>query len=276
MKIALVFNKEAPYTTGTYIEKVFRREGIDYQHFWTSQAHTIKPEFDLYLRIDHGDYRYDIPEDLRPCAFWAIDTHLKKPFKKILRQARHYDFVFCAQKNGAEALRKRGINSFWLPLGCDPEIHQNLKMQKNFIVGFVGAPFYGYTRGELLKLIKQKYPQSYLGPAEFTEIGAIYSQSKIGFNYSINNDINMRVFEIMSCGTMLLTNYIKDNGLMELFENKRHLVVYKNRAELFDLIEYYLNHEEERNKIAQAGYELAVSRHTYKNRVSQMFEVIDT
>ena len=274
MKIALIFNKEVPYTTGTYIERVFKQEGINFQHFWTSRAHTIKPEFDLYLRIDHGDYKYDIPKKLRPCAFWAIDAHLKKPFKKILKQSRHYDFVFCAQKNGAGALHKRSINSFWLPLGCDPEIHQKLELQKRFNLGFVGTPFYGETRGNLLKLIKERYPESSLGTAEFSEMRNIYSQSKIGFNYSINNDINMRIFEIMSCGTMLITNYIKDNGLIELFEDRRHLVIYKNQDELCDLIEYYLKHEDERNRIAQAGYELVRSKYTYSDRVKKMFTMI--
>ena len=31
------------------------------------------------------------------------------------------------------------------------------------------------------------------------------------------------------------------------------------------LIEYYLKDEGERDKIAQAGYELVISNHTYKN-----------
>jgi len=274
MKIALIFNKEAPYTTGTYIERAFKQEGVNFRHFWTSQAHTIKPEFDFYLRIDHGDYKYDVPKGLRPCAFWAIDAHLKKPFKKILRQSRHYDFVFCAQKTGDDALRKRGINSFWVPLGCDPEIHKKHNLQKRFDLGFVGAPFYGETRGNLLNLIKQKYPQSYLGAAEFSEMGNIYSHSKIGFNYSINSDINMRIFEIMSCGIMLITNYIKKDGLTELFEDRKHLVIYKSQNELFSLIEYYLKHEDERNRIAQAGYELVVSRHTYRDRVRRIFEIM--
>ncbi|MBU3933969.1 MAG: hypothetical protein KKH11_04820 [Candidatus Omnitrophica bacterium] len=124
MRIALIFNKEAPYTTGSYIEKALNNSNLEFRHFWTSQAHLIKPEFDLYLRIDHGDYKYDLPEYLRPSVFLAIDTHLKKPFRKILRQARHYDFVFCAQKEGAEKLKRKAINSYWLPLGCEPEIHQ--------------------------------------------------------------------------------------------------------------------------------------------------------
>ena len=118
MKIALIYNKESEHTTGVYLEKAIKAAGIPYEHFWTEHASSIPKEFDLYFRIDHGDYKYDIPLDLRPAVFWAIDTHLKKPYKKIRRQARHYDIVFCVHKDGAEKLKKdlRQLRLFQSPL----------------------------------------------------------------------------------------------------------------------------------------------------------------
>jgi len=59
---------------------------MDYIHFWTERSSDIPMEFDPYFRIDRGDYKYDIPDDLRPSVFYAIDTHLDKPYKKIKRQ----------------------------------------------------------------------------------------------------------------------------------------------------------------------------------------------
>ena len=84
----------------------------------------------------------------------------------------------------------------------------------------------------------------------------------------------MRVFEIMACGTFLLTNRIKDNGFDQLFEEGKHLVTYSSDRELLSLIKYYLENEKERENIAAQGHKLAVSRHTYFHRIQAMFNYL--
>ena len=84
----------------------------------------------------------------------------------------------------------------------------------------------------------------------------------------------MRMFEIMSCGCFLLTNQIKNNGFCELFENRKHLVTYKNEKQLLELIEYYLKNEAERERIARAGYELVTKNYTYYHSVQKIFNYI--
>lgn len=98
MKIAVICNKPKEETTGIYIEKVIKNAQINYEHFWTKDSEGILKDFDLYFRIDNGDYAYDLPDDLHPAVFYVIDTHLRKSFKRICRQVSHYDVVFCAQK----------------------------------------------------------------------------------------------------------------------------------------------------------------------------------
>lgn len=275
MRIALTFNKENEATTGCYFEREFKKTTFDVVHFWTKDSRLIAPVYDLYIRIDHGDYKYDISENLHPAVFYAIDTHLKKPYKKIREQVRHYDLVFCAQKEGALKLKKDAkVDTFWLPLACDPLIHRKLDIQKKYDIGFVGTKGKKSKRKVLLDLIVKKYPKSFIGQIEFTKMAEIYSMSKIGFNYSISNDVNMRMFEIMGCGTMLLTNYIRGNGFDEIFQNKKNLVAYRTKREFIKLIDYYLNNDEEREKIAQAGYEYVVNNHTYQHRLNLMFKVI--
>ena len=250
MKIALIRNKESESTTAVYIEKVIKRAGIDYVVFGVKDFSSIPKDFDLYFRIDHGDYKYDILNDLHPSVFYAIDTHLKKPFKKIARQATHYDIVFCAQKNGAERLRNKAkVDAVWVPLGCDPNIHKKIDTPKIYDIGFVGRDAQKFDRGRHLKILNEKYPKSFIGIADFKEMGVIYSSSKVGFNSSIVNDVNMRIFEIMASGCFLLTNFIKNNGLEKLFINKEHLVTYKNDKEMIKLIDYYLNNEKERERV---------------------------
>ncbi len=275
MKIALVFNKDRQDTTGVYLEKALRKSPHTVDHFWTQDAHKIPARYDLYLRIDHGDYKYDIPEHLRPSAFYAIDTHLDKPFAKIQQQARHYDFVFCAQKEGVAKLRRAAnIRAHWIPVAGDPDIHRALGSRKRFDIGFVGTSGKNNPRGEYLALIAKEFPEHFIGRSAHTRLGRIYSRSKIGFNYSIQNDVNMRMFEVMASGAFLLTNALENNGLEDLFENGKHLVTYRNPEEFLSLARKYLTDDASREKIAEQGYRWTITRHTYRHRVREMFDIM--
>ncbi len=275
MKLALIFNKEREDTVGCYFERAVKKLGIPLDHYWTKDGKAIPKGYDLYLRIDHGDYKYDISADLRPSAFYAVDTHLDKPYLKIKEQAVHYDHVFCAQKNGADKLKRdTGVNAVWVPIGCDPEKHKNLRLEKKFDVAFVGTEGKKNLRGELLKMLACRYRNSFIGKAESALLSNIYSSAKIGFNYSINNDINMRIFEILSCGGLLITNFIKENGFEELFSDGENVVVYHNPDELFKKIDYYLAHHQERKRISDEGYKLAINHYTYLHRFKEMLSYI--
>jgi len=274
IKIALIFNYERKDTTGSYFKRVLEKSDHVCDHYWTRDAATIKADYDLYIRIDHGDYKYDCPLYLRPQIFLAIDTHLKKPFKKIVRQARHYDFVMCVHKNSIRPLKRNGVKAEWLPVACDPDIHKRLNVPKKYDVGFVGTDGKKSPRKVLLDEIGKKYPNSFLDKAPYTEMSEIYSASKIGFNYSIRDDINMRMFEIMSCGALLVTNRIKRSGFEEIFEDGKHLITYRTPRELFKIIDYYLTHDKERQEIAENGYRLVTKEHTYQARVNKMFDYI--
>ncbi|UCB56650.1 MAG: glycosyltransferase family 1 protein [Candidatus Omnitrophota bacterium] len=274
LKIALIFNHEREDTTGGYFKRALEKTQHRIDHYWTRDAEGITKDYDLYLRIDHGDYKYDLPQHLKPQVFLAIDTHLKKPFRKIVKQARHYDFVMCVHRNSLKALKWRGISAEWLPVACDPQIHKKLDIPKVYDIGFVGTKGKKSLREKLLEALGQRYPKSFLDMAPYTQMSRIYSASKIGFNYSIRDDINMRMFEIMSCGALLITNRIREKGFQELFEDRRHLVTYKNPKELFRLVDYYLEHEDQRRRIAECGRRLVISEHTYEKRTQKMLDYI--
>ncbi|HQO38794.1 MAG TPA: glycosyltransferase [Candidatus Omnitrophota bacterium] len=275
MRIALIYYFGHAGTTGAYMEKVMKTAGVPYDLYGVENPSAIPGGYDLYLRIDHGDYKFDIPAHLRPAVFYAIDTHLPKPYKRIRRQARHYDIVFCAQKQGAARLHgDTGVDTQWLPLACDPDVHKKLDIAKQYDIGFVGRNADKFARGRHLPALRNRYPASFIGQAEFHKMSSIYSASRIGFNSAIINDINMRVFEVMSCGCFCLTNAIQDNGFSELFTPGRDLVTYSNDRELFALISHYLSHEREREEIARAGHALVTGKHTYVHRVQTMFNYI--
>lgn len=269
-RIALIYdNTGRPDSPGDYCRKALERF-CHVEHFLPSRAAEIQEGFDLYLNIDDGR-EYLLPASLRPSAWWVIDTHLQ--YHWDLEKALSFDFVFCAQKDGAERLRRDGVqNVSWLPLACDPEVHTKQTVEKLYDVAFVGTLFHG-PRLDLVGLIRQHFPNSFVGRAYFTEMAKIYNQTKIVFNRSLKNDVNMRAFEALACGSLLVTNDLSDNGQSELFQDKVHLATYRTPGEMLARIRYYLEREEEREQIASQGREEVLARHTYAHR---MRTILDT
>jgi GT2 family glycosyltransferase/tetratricopeptide (TPR) repeat protein/2-polyprenyl-3-methyl-5-hydroxy-6-metoxy-1,4-benzoquinol methylase len=267
-RVALIFDSKArPETTGVYCRRALGRL-VEVEHFLPTELGRIPRQgFDLYLNIDDG-LHYQFPPDLRPCAWWAIDTHLD--FAWCLEKARSFDFVFAAQRDGAEQLRQQGIAfAVWLPLACDPELHGKRDVAKQFDVCFVGNIFPG-PRADLVDLLQRHFPNTFVGQRYFEEMAQTYAATRIVFNRSIRNDVNMRVFEALASGSLLLTNDLRENGQAELFHDGVHLATYTDAEDLLDKVRFYLHRETVRERIAAAGRQEVLGRHTYRQRMETL------
>ena len=273
-RVALIYdNQVRPDTTGEYCRRALQSI-CKVTHFLPDDMDKIRPgAFDLYLFIDDG-LEYPIPFQLRPNAWWVIDTHLR--YEKDLEKARLFDYVFAAQRDGAEKLERDGIrNVFWLPLAADPAVHKKYALPKKYDVSFVGHLAPG-QRNELLQAIRETVPNRFIGQKFFDEMARIYSESKIVFNRSLKNDINMRVFEAMATGSLLLTNDLADNGLEVLFKTGEQVAVYSGKNDLLRKIEYYLKHPDERERTAREGRKAILKEHTYPKRMRALLETVLT
>ena len=76
-------------------------------------------------------------------------------------------------------------------------------------------------------------------------------RARIVFNRSIRGECNRRAFEAAAAGALLF----QENGNLEVpaFFQDRQECVYYDEDNLEDLLEYYLDHEDERRGIAEAG-----------------------
>ena len=75
------------------------------------------------------------------------------------------------------------------------------------------------ARADLLNLVRRKYPNTFIGQCYFEEMAKVYSAARAVFNRSITNDVNMRVFEVLASGSLLVTNDLSDHGLAGLFRD---------------------------------------------------------
>lgn len=81
--------------------------------------------------------------------------------------------------------------------------------------------------------------------------------------------IKARHFEIPACGGFLLTTAADD--LATYFKIGKEIVLYEGMDDFIEKIHYYLQHEEEREQIAKAGYERVIQEHTYEKRFQELF-----
>ena len=120
--------------------------------------------------------------------------------------------------------------------------------------------------------INQKIPTDslfwsfYQGLANATEIDAIYSSSKIGINthsVTMPHGGNLRTFEIPLSGCLQMVDTFDRSWFIE----NQEIVIFENKEELLKKVRFYLDNNELREKIAEAGKKRVLISHTYKNRM---------
>lgn len=235
-------------------------------------------KYDYFIWTDWGEdalqgiLPYKMIEYPQPMVTWISDTHINNgqkgdsyPYRlSVARKAAH---VFVAQKEAVEKMKMDGIeNPIWLPHAFEPQAYFKTEMAaKRYDVCFVGH-VNNQSREQALDRLFSEFPNFYYGQALFEEAGKKFCESKIVFNTSMTTDINMRTFEAMGTGSFLLTSWIP--SIEEVFEDGKHLVLYRSLDEMVDKAKYYLAHDDEREKIAQAGYEEVLKKHTIQHRVN--------
>lgn len=104
---------------------------------------------------------------------------------------------------------------------------------------------------------------------------SIYRNSRINLCFthrSIVSGIPRQVYEIMAAGGFVLMNFQPE--ISENFIIGEHLDVFAGESELLEKIAYYLEHEEERARIAEAGCRAVREYHTYVSRAAAMFNAV--
>lgn len=232
-----------------------------------------RPDFYLWVETGLSDIPEDLGQHVLPKVCYLIDTHIN--FERHLEIARNFDFIFLAQKAYVLPMSQAGIkNVMWLPLACDEEIHRKVEIDKGCDVGFVGSISTTPDRRKILLDRIQKQFDLDSQRKFMDEMAEHYSKSRIVFNNAINNDLNMRVFEALCSGSLLVTDSAPGSGLAELFTDKQHLVIYKDEN-LEETISHYLENEPERERIADEGRKEVLARHTYGHRADSMIQVLN-
>lgn len=107
----------------------------------------------------------------------------------------------------------------------------------------------------------------------------IFRTSKINLNFSrtgpsgSRRQIKGRVFQVCLAGGFMLTEYAP--GIEDYFEIGNEIACFEDPADMMDRIRYYLTHEEERCRMALAGWRKAARKYTSGHMVARVFREIE-
>ncbi|GJL53161.1 MAG: hypothetical protein NPIRA02_02930 [Nitrospirales bacterium] len=210
-----------------------------------------------------------------PTAWYTIDAHLHLHWHKAY--AAVFDFVFVAQKDYVLDYTcdpsRQAVT--WLPLFSDLERDCHCVLPKIYDLSFVGVinSTWKPERSRLLEAVGARTPL-YTTTGEYV---SVFNRSKVVLNECAANDVNFRIFEALACGSLLLTEHV-GNGFDELFQDRKHLVMYdrSNINQIVELAQYYAHHKQEREAIAYAGREVVLKSHSTVHRAQTITEIIQT
>ena len=107
-----------------------------------------------------------------------------------------------------------------------------------------------------------------------TEMPKVFKASNINLNITVKSlkaGIPLRCLDIMGCGGFLLSNYQRD--FEDHFKDGKNLALFHSFEEACDKFKYYTDHESERLKVAQKGYETVKKYYNYKTQLTKAIEL---
>ncbi len=234
-----------------------------------SVAAKLSPEQqpDVVVGLVDASWR-NLPRNLAafkcPRVLLVADTHhLNSPVIGMLRyfSAEIFDrIVLLYDRHHAALFHAAGFrNLYWFPGLTFPHDDTTVKAARQDSrqphVAFVGQTGqYHPRRAQLVAalttggvpVLAQSLPQC----AALRH----YGSSLLGFNASLNGDLNLRVFEVLAAGSALLTDQLAPAaGLARLWTDERQLATYRNAGELVERARHYLDHPDLARALGAAG-----------------------
>lgn len=204
--------------------------------------------------------------ELLPHPRVLIFTDLTTRFQQYYEDVqKHYDYVFLVH-NEPLVDNKR---IFYLPVAYDPAEHYYIEQQKDIDCLFIGTMHPSRSFLKDIPLIK-RYGNEWGDTHDVygDEFLNLCSQAKIIVNNHYPGDTtNMRDYEAMLYKALVLTDKTPFTPYVDV-------VLYNNKEDLEQKIQYYLDHKDVRSAIAKHGYKtVTTGKYTYKDRMEEMLKI---
>jgi spore maturation protein CgeB len=234
-------------------------------------------------------------------AYYAYDDMWRKEY--VDKWAPHFTYVITSHIKGVQNLLARGHpNGIYLSLGVNHKVYAKKDLLPKYDVTFIGG--WHPHRAWLISWIEksgvkvetwgQKWKN---GPIAQEGMVDVINQSRINLNlqnetcwdirYLFSSPrairstlkskkhfapVNLRTFEINSCGGFQLLPYME--GLEKRYEIGNEVELFYTPEQLVERVHYYLKHSDEREAIAKRGYERTLREHTMEKRFTDLFDAV--
>ncbi len=239
---------------------------------------------------------------------WYIDPVIPEWLPPFVRVS---DIFFTMSKGLVKEFEKYNPNVFWLTQGFEPSFFHIDEITREDVrrfscdVTFVGNlgsfPQYLPRRRYLKKVIHEGFKLKWWGPRlprKFKTIPLILG--RLGMSYGrkfvwgeeyakvaklskiflafdamphVRKSMSARMYTAVGCGAFYMCQHV--DGIEEILEPGKEIVTFQSEEEMIDMIKYYLENDEIRMKIAEAGRKRVLKDHTYEIRIRQMLKIIN-
>lgn len=215
---------------------------------------------------------------------WLFDLYIDLPPEmgavRSLKEAPFMcDYVFMS--DGGHEEEFKNINRQVLRQGIFEKQAKMFEPNYSIDVAFIGTRTYN-KRVKLVNFLRDRYGENFKhfgyssAPVRGMDLNRLLSTVRVVVGDSVPSDNywSNRVYEILGRGGFLLHPKVK--GLEKEFEYYKHLVPfeYGNYEQLGEIIDYYISHDKEQEKIRRAGFKFCKQNYTYKKRSGQLVELV--
>jgi spore maturation protein CgeB len=264
-----------------------------------AQARRLRPEAVIVIQgtvIDSGTLAR-LRDGGARLVNWFADYPAE--FDAGLRNAPAYDAFYLGSSYAAARHRAAGhAHAAWLPFACDPERHRPVEAIEPGGAAADAVVFVGshYPERQILLRFLRGLPVGIWGPgweraagdphiAPMLRGGALrpaawarlLSSCRVAINIhygafgplEASGDLaNTRVFEILACGVLQVVN--RQGDVLRLFRDGIHLLGFNSGEELRARVEAALADDDLRRRVARAGRDEVLARHTYAHRAASL------
>ena len=269
---------------------------------------TEKPDFVFTLKGEKfsPDYVRKIKESGCKTILWFTVFYLEE---WMINLAREFDFVVANAEHNVFSLKEKGIkNVTWIHQGFDPEFFGITNTSDSCspaecyadvaMIGSMGKPIYKERSELVIRLRKESIDIKWWGPrlsrqlkniryfcggvhrswagseAYMKDFADVIQHIKIFVGQDADTPFKVkylsnRCFAVMGCGGFYLCR--RTPGIETVFEVGREMDVFDTDDEMVEKIRYYLDNEDERRRMAQAGQKRVLSDYTYEQQMRKIF-----
>jgi len=235
-----------------------------------------QPDWIFHFESDFPLLPGGLEKSAIPTVCFQVDSYTY--LKRRLRWSSLFDHAAVFHP-GHEILFNEGGHpgAFLLPHAVRRALYDVADLPREFEVGFVGqtrGAIY-HKREELITELARTFRMNdWSRTYSLEEVAEVYRRSRVAVNIGRDDfpqDANMRVFEILASGALLITSLPSELSGVGLEEGV-HFVGYRKASEVFPLVRRFLGDEAARLRIVRAARARILEEHTYDHRVEQLLQ----